>query len=75
MSPYALTVRLPSGREYWYTQNVPEVGEAVSYKGVRYVVVSCEKADDERLILTFEEEIEAHPISNGLVELDAPSAA
>jgi hypothetical protein len=64
MSPYALIVRLPSGREYWYTEDVPEVGETVAHAGARYVVVSREPEETDRFVLTLEEEqITGDPIA------------
>jgi hypothetical protein len=48
---HALIVRLPSGTEYWYS-NVPEVGAALTYLGTRYVVVSTEPGEDERIVVT-----------------------
>jgi hypothetical protein len=56
MSPFALIVRLPSGREYWYTEDVPEVGETVAHAGARFVVVSCEPEAADRFVVTLEEE-------------------
>ena len=55
-APHALVVRLPSGTEYWYAQEVPDVGEVVSRFGTRYVVLSCEPSDDSRTIVTLAEE-------------------
>jgi hypothetical protein len=64
MSPYALIVRLPSGREYWWTEQVPLVGENVSHAGSHYVVVSCEPEDDDRFVLTLEQhEVTGDPIA------------
>ena len=55
-APYALIVRLPSGTEYWYAQDVPEVGEIVSHFGTRYLVLSCDPSDDDRVVVTLAEE-------------------
>jgi hypothetical protein len=64
-SPYALIVRLPSGTEYWYAQEVPEVGEIVSHFGTRYSVLSCEPCEDERVLVTLaEEEVTVHEIAS-----------
>lgn len=64
-SPYALIVRLPSGTEYWYAQEVPAVGEIVSHFGTRYFVLSCESSDDERVVVTLaEEEVTAGEIAS-----------
>ena len=61
-SPHALIVRLPSGTEYWYAQEVPAVGEVVAHFGTRYVVVSADPSDDERVVITLEEdEVTADP--------------
>jgi hypothetical protein len=63
--PHALVVRLPSGTEYWYAQEVPEVGEFVSRFGTRYVVLACEPAEDERTVVTLaEEEVTAIPLAS-----------
>ncbi len=53
---HALIVRLPSGTEFWYAQEVPEVGEIVSRFGTRYVVLAIETAEDERAVVTLAEE-------------------
>jgi hypothetical protein len=53
---HALTVRLPSGTEYWYAQEVPEAGDFVSRLGTRYVVVSREPADEQQTVVTLAEE-------------------
>jgi hypothetical protein len=58
MSLLALIVRLPPGREYWYREDVPEVGETVAHACARYVVVSCEPEEADRFVLTPEEEDE-----------------
>ena len=59
---HALIVRLPSGTEYWYAQEVPEVGEIVSRFGTSYVVLACEPAEDERTVVTLAaEELTAIP--------------
>jgi hypothetical protein len=64
MSPYALIVRLPTGREYWYTDNVPEVGETVVHTGAHYRVVACDPDDGDRFVLTLEEhEVTGDPIA------------
>lgn len=55
-SPHALIVRMPSGTEYWYVEDVPDVGDIVSYHGTRYVVLSSKPSDDERIVITLEEE-------------------
>ena len=55
-APHALIVRLPTGTEYWYSQEVPEVGEIVSRLGTRYVVLSCEPSEDSRMVVTLAEE-------------------
>jgi hypothetical protein len=54
--PHALIVRLPSGTEYWYAQEVPDVGEIVSHFGTKYVVLTCEPAEDNRTVVTLTEE-------------------
>lgn len=54
--PHALIVRLPSGTEYWYAQEVPDVGEIVSHFGTRYVVLTCEPSEDNRMVVTLAEE-------------------
>lgn len=56
MSPQTLTVRLPSGSEYWFTDNVPAVGESLSHAGARYLVVSCENEGDDRFVVTLKAE-------------------
>jgi hypothetical protein len=53
---HPLIVRLPRGTEYWYAQEVPQVGEGVSHFGTRYVVVSCEPSEDDRVVVTLAEE-------------------
>jgi hypothetical protein len=53
---HPLIVRLPRGTEYWYAQEVPQVGEGVSHLGTRYVVVSCEPSEDDRVVVTLAEE-------------------
>lgn len=55
-SLYALIVRLPSGTEYWYAEEVPEVGETVSRYGKRYQVLSAEPGEDDRVVITLTEE-------------------
>ena len=55
-SPHALIVRLPAGTEYWYAQEVPDVGEIVTRHGTRYVVLSCEPSEDSRMVVTLAEE-------------------
>jgi hypothetical protein len=55
-SPHALIVRLPSGTEYWYAEEVPEIGEVVSQYGKRYLVQSAEPSEDERIVITLTEE-------------------
>jgi hypothetical protein len=55
-APHALIVRLPSGTEYWYAQEVPDVGEIVSRFGTRYVVLACEPSEDSRTVVTLAEE-------------------
>jgi hypothetical protein len=54
--PHALIVRLPSGTEYWYAQEVPEEGEIVSHYGTRYLVLASEPAEDGRVVVTLVEE-------------------
>lgn len=39
-SSYSLTVRFPSGTEFWATEKLPEVSSAISHNGGQYVVVS-----------------------------------
>ena len=51
-SSHSLIVRLPSGTEYWYAAEVPEVGEAVSHFGKSYVVLSVEPSDNDRVVIT-----------------------
>jgi hypothetical protein len=65
MSSDALIVRLPSGTEYWYAAKVPEVGDSIFRRGIRYVVTSCERSDDDRPVVTLEIEapVEAVPAS------------
>ena len=50
-------MRLPAGTEYWYAQEVPQIGEIVSHFGTRYVVVSCEPIEDDRVVVTLAEEV------------------
>ena len=64
-SPHALIVRLPSGTEYWYAEEVPEVGEVVTQYGKRYVVLSTEPSEDERVVITLTEE---EPTGDPLLE-------
>jgi hypothetical protein len=40
---YSLTVRLPSGSDFWQSPHLPEVGETLVRSGDRYVVVSREQ--------------------------------
>jgi hypothetical protein len=54
--PHALIVRLPSGTEYWYAQEVPDIGEIVSHFGTRYVVLACDPTEDARMVVTLAEE-------------------
>ena len=58
-TPHALVVRLPSGTEYWYAQEVPEVGEFVAHLGTRYVVVTCDESEEERVVVTLAPAAEA----------------
>lgn len=63
-SPHALIVRLPSGNEYWFAEDVPAVGEIVTHYGRRYVVLSAEPIEEERVVVTLaEEEVRAEPIA------------
>ena len=63
-SQHALIVRLPSGTEYWYAEEVPVVGEKVSHYGQRYVVLAAEPIEDERIVITLaDEEVTADPIT------------
>lgn len=63
-SPHSLIVRLPSGTEYWYVEEVPPVGEIVTHYGKRYVVLSAEPDEDDRIVITLaEDEITADPIA------------
>ena len=55
MSPYALIVRLPSGGEYWWTENLPVVGDTVSHAGSQYLVVGCEPEEEGRFVLTLQD--------------------
>lgn len=57
--PHALIVRLPSATEYWYAQEVPEVGEIVSHFGTNYVVLTREPSEDQRMVITLAEEAKA----------------
>jgi hypothetical protein len=63
-SPQALIVRLPSGTEYWYSQEAPGAGEIVSHFGTRYVVLSSEPSDDERVVITLAEEVATDAVAN-----------
>lgn len=54
MSGQSLTVRFPTQTEFWYSENVPAVGDVVERNGSRYVVTSSEKAGDERYVVTLE---------------------
>ena len=65
-SPHALIVRLPSGTEYWYADDVPEVGERVAQYGKRYLVLAAEPSEDERIVITLTEEEE--PTADPLIE-------
>ena len=51
-SSQSLIVRLPSGTEYWYAAEVPEVGETVFHFGRSYVVLSAEPSENERVVIT-----------------------
>jgi hypothetical protein len=42
IAPLSLTVRFPSGTEYWLTEAMPKVGEAIVHRGTRYEVVTIE---------------------------------
>ena len=55
-SPHALIARLPSGTEYWYAEVVPEVGEIVTHFGTRYLVLSAEPSEDDRIVITLADE-------------------
>jgi hypothetical protein len=65
VSSDALIVRLPSGTEFWYAAKVPEVGDAIFRRGIRYVVTSSERSDDDRPVVTLEIEapVDAVPVS------------
>jgi Lon protease-like protein len=55
-SPHSLIVRLPSGTEYWYAEELPEPGETVSHFGTAYHVCSVEQTGDDRFVITLAEE-------------------
>jgi hypothetical protein len=55
-SPHAFIVRLPSGTEYWYAEEIPAVGETVSHFGNRYLVLSAAPSDDDRIVITLADE-------------------
>ncbi|TML22188.1 MAG: hypothetical protein E6G11_05595 [Actinobacteria bacterium] len=65
-APHALIVRLPSGTEYWYAEEVPEVGEIVSHFGTRYLVLSAEPSENERIVITLAAEVDitADPVAS-----------
>jgi len=45
-SSYSLTVRFPSGTEFWHSERLPEVGGAISQYRREYLVVSCDQMPD-----------------------------
>lgn len=58
MSPssYALTVRFPSGTEFWQSDKLPDVGGPISQYGREYLVVSCERMSDGSFALNVTEQ-------------------
>lgn len=40
---YSLTVRFPSGTEFWHTEKPPDVGSTMSHYGRQYLILSCEQ--------------------------------
>lgn len=64
MSTHSLIVRLPSGTEYWFAASVPEVGDTILRSGARYVVTACERSDDERFVVTLDDQdVSAHSLA------------
>jgi hypothetical protein len=64
---FAVTVRLPSRTEYWYTENLPQPGTTMSYCGGTYLVVSCEEVDGSGYVLRLAEP-EPEPAPSEFVE-------
>lgn len=48
---YSLTVRFPSGTEFWHTEKLPEPGSTISHYGRQYLVVSCEQLSRDAFAL------------------------
>jgi len=63
-SSYSLTVRFPSGTEFWQSERLPDVGAAISQYGRKYLVqygrkylvVSCERMPDGAFALNVAEQ-------------------
>jgi len=55
-SSYSLTVRFPSGTEFWQSDRLPDVGAAISQYGRKYLVVSCERMPDGAFALNVAEQ-------------------
>jgi TolB-like protein len=73
---YSLIVRTPRGTEYWYADALPDVGEVIERRGVRYVVARCD-SDEDRLIVvvTLAERGEDVPVlADGALRLPAASS-
>ena len=55
-SSYSVTVRFPSGTEFWQSERLPDVGGAISQYGRTYLVVSCERMPDGSFALNVVEQ-------------------
>lgn len=54
-SSYLVTVRFPSGTEFWQTETLPEIGSTISRSGREYLIVSCEQLQDGAFALNVAE--------------------